>query len=836
MAETSKNAERQWVCEQIEKYQAVYPRYVAYAQTLRQVLQKAARQYAPLAVVQARAKTIASFAEKIQRKKTKYRDQVNQITDLCGGRVITHTQSEVKAVCDFIEKHFEVDRDNSVDVRQRLKPTEFGYRSIHYVVQFRRGVFPNDRVNVVIPEEVYPFKGDGGPMKAEIQVRTLLEHAWASFAHDKAYKGAFAIPEKWQRELAGLAAMLEEADHCFLRIQAGLQTYAASYGAYMSEDEMREEIELLETVLACDPDNAELAHRVGKLAITLGNWQKAIDVLSRYVESGYQPVLRDLGVAICKVHWNDPKGPAYQQGQRYLEVASAPPYRDADALASLAGTWKAIDEDRARALYRQAFEVDPSDPYALSNYLVYEITYRRDTSPVSLMTPAIGAAMQRCRDQADVGMNLPWTFYNMGMFYLLLGQPYESLAAYAKAVQLSTNYWMIETSLRVLDKLAFVGDALPGYEWMCRLLLVGWAVKFPQPPIQERVVRLASAEHRPILGPVAIVSGGTDASVEQQMQSYRHLLLEGFRGFKGTLISGGTTAGIAGLVGEVQQEYPDTLQTIGYVPELISAGVALDRRYREIRSTTGHDFSALEPLQYWIDLIASGIQPGQVKLLGINGGAIAAAEYRTALALGAHVAVIEGSGRAAAQLFSDADWGDSKLLVSLPADAMVVRAFIGTGTPKLDSASRETIACAIHEVYRQLQASRLSSQDPALAEWDALLDNLKESNRQQADHIVEKLRQIGCTIHQVEGRDVSLIKLTDSEVEVMAEMEHGRWIVERLLDGWTFGEKRDVLKKTSPYLVPWSALPDDVKEWDRESVRRIPELLAKVGLEIRRDM
>lgn len=67
-----------------------------------------------------------------------------------------------------------------------------------------------------------------------------------------------------------------------------------------------------------------------------------------------------------------------------------------------------------------------------------------------------------------------------------------------------------------------------------------------------------------------------------------------------------------------------------------------------------------------------------------------------------------------------------------------------------------------------------------------------------------------------------------------AEMEHARWTAERLLDGWTWGEERDLLKKTSPYLVPWSALADDVKEWDRESVRRIPESLAKVGLEVHR--
>ena len=827
MTEDNREAERRWACEQVKKYWVVYPTYVTYADTLQQVLEKAAGQCAPLAIVQARPKAIASFAEKIQRKKGKYRDPVNQITDLCGGRVITHTQSELQAVCEFIEEHFDVDWENSVDVCQRLKPAEFGYRSIHYIVQFRKGVFPTGEIDVTIPDDLFG-------LKAEIQVRTLLEHAWASFAHDKAYKGPFAMPQKWQRELAGLAAMLEEADRAFSRIQAGLRTYTASYGAYMTQEQMRDEMDLLETVLACDPDDAELAHRIGKLALTLGDWQKAIDMLSKYVESGYQPILRDLGVAICKVHWADPSGPDYRQGQRYLEAASAPPHRDADALASLAGTWKAIDEDRARALYRQAFEVDPSDPYALSNYLVYAIAHQRDTSSVSLMAPAIEAAMQRCRDQADVGMNLPWAFYNIGMFHLLLGQPYESLAAYAKAVQFSTNYWMIDTSLRLLDRLAVVRDKLPGYEWKRRLLLVGWAVKFPASAGDERVRQLASAGYGPIAGPVVIVSGGCNASVEQQMQTYRLLLLEAFRDFRGTLISGGSTAGIAGLIGEVQQQYPDAIHTIGYVPELIPAGVAVDNRYREIRCTTGHDFSALEPLQYWMDLIVSGIQPGQVKLLGINGGAIAAAEYRMALALGARVAIVEGSGRAAAQLLSDADWGDSKLLLRLPADAMTVRAFIGSGSPKLPDDIRETIARASHEAYRKLQASRRSSEDPAMAEWDLLPNNFQESNRQQADHIAEKLRQIGCSMHPVAGEEISLVEFTDSEIEIMAEMEHARWTAERLLDGWTWGEERDVLKKTSPYLVPWSALADDVKEWDRESVRKIPQLLADVGLEVHR--
>lgn len=827
MPENNRDAHLNWTREQIAKYVVLFPRYERYAVALEEVLAKAAKDCAPLAIVEARPKSVASFAEKIQRKSDKYRDPVNQITDLCGGRVITHTRAEVEALSKFIEEHFDIDWDNSIDVGQRLKPTEFGYRSVHYVVKFKPGVFPTRRILVEVPEEVFG-------LKAEIQVRTLLEHAWADATHDRSYKSAFTIPAKWQRELARLAAVLEAAESAFSTVEAGLQTYAASYGAYMTEEQMRREIDLLEIVLEYDSGNARLAHRIGKLAMALGDWHKAVDVLSRYVGSDYQPVLRDLGVAVCKVHQDKPGSPGYQQGQKYLEHACAPPNKDADALASLAGTWKGIDDNKARELYRRAFEVDPSDPYPLGNYLEYEIALRRDTSLVPLMGPAINAAIRRSRDRAEVGVNLPWGFYDMGKFYLLLAKPYEGLAAYAKAIQLSTDDWMIATSIRSNEKLAVVRDALLGYEWVRRLLLLGRAAKFSADEAIAEVKKLASTGLDPIPGPVIIVAGGCDVSVEPQMQGYRDLTMEAFQDFTGTIISGGTTAGISGLVAELQVEHPGTIRAIGYVPTLTPADVSTDRRYAEIRRTDGHGFSAMEPLQNWIDLIASGIYPSQVKLLGINGGTIAAAEYRIALALGARVAVIEDSGREAAKLLPDDDWGTSEMLVRLPPDAMTVRAFIGAGSSRLEPQLRETIGRAIHEAYREVQVARRPSPDPSLAEWDALLDHLKESNRQQADHISEKLRQTGCTVHTVEGRDVSLMKFTNGEIEVMAEMEHARWYVERLLDGWKWGNDRDAVKKTSPYLVSWSELPDNVKGWDRETVRQIPEFLANVGLEIRR--
>lgn len=153
---------------------------------------------------------------------------------------------------------------------------------------------------------------------------------------------------------------------------------------------------------------------------------------------------------------------------------------------------------------------------------------------------------------------------------------------------------------------------------------------------------------------------------------------------------------------------------------------------------------------------------------------------------------------------------------------------------ELSPEAHERIARAIHEGYRADQAGRKPPDDPAMAEWEELPEHLRESNRRQAAGIFEKLSAIGCTVREVSDREVELFSFTEEEVERLAEMEHDRWVAERRADGWSPGEERDVIAKITPYLVSWEELPDDAKEWDREPVRRIPELLAGVGLEVRR--
>ena len=153
------------------------------------------------------------------------------------------------------------------------------------------------------------------------------------------------------------------------------------------------------------------------------------------------------------------------------------------------------------------------------------------------------------------------------------------------------------------------------------------------------------------------------------------------------------------------------------------------------------------------------------------------------------------------------------------------------------TAAREVLGQVIHARYLVNQQGRKSPDDPSMQPWENLREDLRESNRQQADDITAKLRRIGCAMLPVAGREPMPFNFTKEEVEIMAEVEHARWMRERRLAGWVYGPERDPDHKITPYLVPYAELPrepEDVQEWDREAVRAIPEVLAQAKFEVNR--
>jgi ppGpp synthetase/RelA/SpoT-type nucleotidyltranferase len=833
--------EMQWFDSQVKEFKQVQKRYGRYAVVLQDILVQASRQLDVAAIVQVRAKTIRSYAEKILRKKDKYRDPVRQLTDLCGARVIAQTHDDVETISRFVRAHFQVDEANSLDVSERLQAAEFGYRSVHYVVQLKPNLFPTNRIRVKIPHDLYCDADQ--PMKAEIQVRTIAQHAWADIGHDRIYKSGFDVPKAWLRESARIAALLENADQAFERLVTAVDAYSVGRGVPIKKERLheqsdqhrmriREEMEILEAVRCYEDDDDQHALRIAQLATCLQEWDRIVELLRPFAERGNSALLTCLGFACCQLQKDNRRGKKFQQGRRYLEQALTADPTNLDAALYRAQSWVDLDDTKAQQYYEEAFRLDSTDPRALSGYLRLKVKDERTLSFVPLLRHNLEAAIDKCRDHAEVGVFLPEAWYYIGEFQLLLGQPYPALAAYAKAVTLSTAEFMLDAHLESLEKYLSVRHAPDELNWARLLLLLAKAARFPKKALDPRLRKLATKDARPIQAPVAIIAGGCDPSVQQQMEAYRDLLAGAFQDFQGTIVSGGTTSGISGLVGELTQQLAGRVHAIGYVPERMPADATLDSRYSEIRKTSGGDFSAREPLQSWIDLLACGVVPSQLKLLGINGGKIAAFEYQLGVAMGAKVGVVRDSGREVGKLTREQESERISGLAVLPRDRLTIKTFINHGAASaLDPQIRDVLAQAIHEMYRESKRVAADEKDAAMKQWNNLAEDLRDSNRQQADQIHHKLQAIGMKAVPAADNAVKLVEFTPQQVECLAEIEHARWNVERLLAGWTCGP-RDLDKKRSPYLVGWDELPEYVKDWDRAPVGAIPALLAKFGLKI----
>jgi ppGpp synthetase/RelA/SpoT-type nucleotidyltranferase len=153
--------------------------------------------------ITSREKSSESLKAKIGREGKAYENPLDEITDLAGVRIITYFPSDVDKILPIIEKEFIIDQKNSIDKRKATDPSIFGYVSVHLVIEFSP-----DRIKL---PEYKIFRG----MKCEVQVRTILQHAWAEIEHDIVYKASEDIPFELRRQFASLAGLLEIADKEF---------------------------------------------------------------------------------------------------------------------------------------------------------------------------------------------------------------------------------------------------------------------------------------------------------------------------------------------------------------------------------------------------------------------------------------------------------------------------------------------------------------------------------------------------------------------------------------------------------------------------------------------
>jgi len=150
---------------------------------------------------------------------------------------------------------------------------------------------------------------------------------------------------------------------------------------------------------------------------------------------------------------------------------------------------------------------------------------------------------------------------------------------------------------------------------------------------------------------------------------------------------------------------------------------------------------------------------------------------------------------------------------------------------KLTGDAREIIAIKIHENY--LANIKKTDLDlPAAKEWATLPEEYRDSNRAQADNVVYLIESCGYHLKPVSEISSGQNVFSIEEVEIMAIMEHNRWIEEKVRKGWKLGPERIEDEKIHPSMVCWQELSESEKEKDRISVRIIPSIMSEVGFEI----
>ena len=88
------------------------------------------------------------------------------------------------------------------------------------------------------------------------------------------------------------------------------------------------------------------------------------------------------------------------------------------------------------------------------------------------------------------------------------------------------------------------------------------------------------------------------------------------------------------------------------------------------------------------------------------------------------------------------------------------------------------------------------------------------------------------TPQPINASDIQLPEELDPLLEALAKNVHEVWAQERISQGWTYGEKRDDAKKHYPCLIPYEDLPDEEKEYDRNTSIETLKFILKFGFRI----
>ena len=209
--------------ETVALFEKRRPNYERFTSKLRELIEDLLDSLGVSYTLEHRTKEVSHFREKITCPGKSYIDPLNEVTDICGVRIILRRISDVDKVVELLRTEFAIDENNSTYKAEELRVDQFGYTPVHLVLQLK-----SNRAGLTEWQHV-------AGLKAEVQVRTVLQHAWALISHSFDYKVSADVPRQIRRRLFRLSALFELADTELDQIAEEVDKILQAYKTDVSE-------------------------------------------------------------------------------------------------------------------------------------------------------------------------------------------------------------------------------------------------------------------------------------------------------------------------------------------------------------------------------------------------------------------------------------------------------------------------------------------------------------------------------------------------------------------------------------------------------------------------
>ena len=205
----------------VSQYETQMPNYDSYASAMQSLITQCIPKDIHMESSH-RAKKVKALRDKIRTQQAK---SLSEVPDLAGIRLIVEYRWQVHEICRILSEEFLLIDDDPHDA---ASPDAFGYKSRHMILELS-----SKRADLT---EYRRYAG----LHFEVQVRTILQHAWASISHSTVYRSEQDAPAGLLRKLAQVAALLEISDDLFESFHHDSQRVMGDYVTSLEEGSWRE--------------------------------------------------------------------------------------------------------------------------------------------------------------------------------------------------------------------------------------------------------------------------------------------------------------------------------------------------------------------------------------------------------------------------------------------------------------------------------------------------------------------------------------------------------------------------------------------------------------------